>query len=629
MAKTIYFKNCLGAFQGGGCRAAAFVGAYAEAVQRGVTFSSLVGTSAGSIVATLIAAGASRTELEAIIARLDFRQFLRPAASTGSSSGAAWLLSFVTKKAHLIDRLGMHSSEYIEQFMEQELKTLLPNSHSPVQFRDLPRAVAVVATDLRTRKVKVWSSVETPMDEVSFAVRASCTIPLYFQPVQNRYVDGGVLSNLPSFAFVGSQTLSDRVLAFCLQADDPHESPVTSLPTFVKSLADTMIEGAQDLQLQLQKDVHLITINSGTLKATDFELMDDTAIRTLVANGVEATAAFFDEETLRVKANSGHTDICVSYMQSYKTLAQTVGMPIDEVIICETTTDWVYKLFPTVLYWRSRGAFVSVLLKTNTDDKKHGPFRQRLLTALGCDVKQIDDLPFKGFLFNPQQQDTALGVVRTERTKEGKSYDGVVYSGRTDFTILSMLRTSAVVHTTPTCPASPILLETDQDEIRAFLKKRVHQYSHPFVDISFAKVNVADLLTITKFVTGFKYTQVDALFDLYRTGGLPFFTPAKLRYHNGKETIIMPPVIEVHGSKRLVIEGTTRCTYSHRNDLPDLLVCLVNGVRAPLPSSKTFSLDEVVISDEEREGDTRYDGFALEYFRSIEGAVRDPKTTLL
>jgi predicted acylesterase/phospholipase RssA len=629
MAKTIYFKNCLGAFQGGGCRAAAFVGAYAEAVRRGVTFSSVVGTSAGSIVATLIAAGASLTDLETIIARLDFKEFLRPAISTGSGSVSARLLSLVTKKAGLIDRLGMHSSEYIEQFMEAELKKLLPQSHSPVQFRDLPKPVAVVATDLRTRNVKVWSSVGTPEDEVSVAVRASCSIPLFFQPVQNRYVDGGVLSNLPSFVFEGSQLLSDRVLAFCLRSDDGHELPVTSLPTLIKSLADTLIEGAQDLQLRLQKEVHLITIDTGTLKATDFDLMNAGAIKTLVTNGVAATTAFFDEETLRVKSKSGHTDLCATYMQTYKAIAQTVGMPIDEVIVSETTTDWVYKLFPTVLYWRSRGAMVSVLLRTNTDDKKHGPFRQRLLTAMGCDVSQIDDLPFRGFLFNPREEDTALGIVRSERTKEGKSYDGVVYSGRTDFTILSMLRASAEAHIAPLKQSPPALLAGDEDEIRTLLKQRVHQYTHPFVDISFATVKVADLATITKFVTGFKYTQVDELFDLYQTGGLPLFAPAKLRYYTGKETILMPPVVEVHGSKNLVIEGTTRCTYSHRNDVAELFVCLVKGVRAPLPSSKTFSLEEAVISDEAREGDSRYDGFTLEHFRSIERAVRDPETTLL
>ena len=61
MQKTVFFRNCLGVFQGGGCRAAAFAGAYEEAVKRGVSFSEVAGASAGSVIAALIGAGASPT----------------------------------------------------------------------------------------------------------------------------------------------------------------------------------------------------------------------------------------------------------------------------------------------------------------------------------------------------------------------------------------------------------------------------------------------------------------------------------------------------------------------------------------------------------------------------------------
>lgn len=53
-----YFNSCKGVFQGGGCKAIAYIGAYKRAYERGVFFSDLAGTSAGAIIATLIAAGA-------------------------------------------------------------------------------------------------------------------------------------------------------------------------------------------------------------------------------------------------------------------------------------------------------------------------------------------------------------------------------------------------------------------------------------------------------------------------------------------------------------------------------------------------------------------------------------------
>ena len=63
MAYTKYFDNCKAVFQGGGCKAIAYIGAYEEAYARGVFFSELAGTSAGAIIAAFIAAGATPKKL--------------------------------------------------------------------------------------------------------------------------------------------------------------------------------------------------------------------------------------------------------------------------------------------------------------------------------------------------------------------------------------------------------------------------------------------------------------------------------------------------------------------------------------------------------------------------------------
>jgi len=627
---TVYFRNCRAAFQGGGCRAAAFVGAYAESMSRGVSFSSLVGTSAGSIVAALIAAGATPKVLEQIIGRLDFREFLRPPERAGKSSLTGLVLRLFSNKANILDYLGIYSSAYIREFMDDELRRLLPHLRARVQFKDLVKPCAVVAADLSTRAVKIWSSALTPTDEVSTAVRASCSIPLFFQPVAARYVDGGVLSNLPSFVFNSDedQDVDERILAFCLQADDRGEQDVSGLKSFVTALADTLIDGAQDLQLRLQAEVHPITISTGDIKATDFDRIDKKAISTLMESGIRAAASFFDEETLRVRRRARRSDTCRTYMQSYDVIARTVEMPIAEVVVCETTTDWVYKLFPTVMHWRRTGATVTVLLQNNADDPEHGPFRQRLLIALGCEVKVVAEIPYRGFVFNAQR-DTALALVRSQRTKEAKAYDGNVYAERADSPVIAMLRDRAVGSGQPGPHPLPRIEKAEPEDVRILLKRHVAQYAPDSVAIHFKKVAVRDLMTITKYVTGFKYTQVGTLFEAYRASGLRLFEPGRILMGNGKSTLITPPVVEVHGQKQLVIEGTTRITYSHRNGIDELWVFLVEGVSAAMPSSKQFGLDEMLISDLELEGSSRYDGFDRRLFRSIERAVRDPATTLL
>jgi predicted acylesterase/phospholipase RssA len=83
MGTTSFFKSSAGVFQGGGCRAAAFVGAYGEAIRRGVSFVEVAGTSAGSIIAALVGAGANPDDLQSAIAELDFNSFLRTAEPTG------------------------------------------------------------------------------------------------------------------------------------------------------------------------------------------------------------------------------------------------------------------------------------------------------------------------------------------------------------------------------------------------------------------------------------------------------------------------------------------------------------------------------------------------------------------
>lgn len=52
--KNHEFINSKGVFQGGGCKAVAFIGAYEAALENGVCFTEFAGTSAGSILRHLL-----------------------------------------------------------------------------------------------------------------------------------------------------------------------------------------------------------------------------------------------------------------------------------------------------------------------------------------------------------------------------------------------------------------------------------------------------------------------------------------------------------------------------------------------------------------------------------------------
>ncbi|MBO6254127.1 MAG: patatin-like phospholipase family protein, partial [Bacteroidaceae bacterium] len=69
--KVQQFTTCKGVFQGGGCKGFAYVGAYKAAVEAGVVFTEVCGTSAGSIFAAFIAAGATPEQMREIVGRMD------------------------------------------------------------------------------------------------------------------------------------------------------------------------------------------------------------------------------------------------------------------------------------------------------------------------------------------------------------------------------------------------------------------------------------------------------------------------------------------------------------------------------------------------------------------------------
>ena len=176
--------------EGGGVKGLGLVGAALHLMREGYTFARLAGTSAGSIVAAFLAAGATADDLAAIMRRLDYSRVPDRAGIPGVNEGLALLTSS-----------GAHPGDYIHGFVRYELEQLGVRT-----FGDLQRTLVVTATDItRGRLLRLpwdYPSLGLEADEqlVADAVRASISIPLFFEPVTLRdrtLVDGGVLSNFP------------------------------------------------------------------------------------------------------------------------------------------------------------------------------------------------------------------------------------------------------------------------------------------------------------------------------------------------------------------------------------------------------------------------------------------------
>lgn len=161
-----------GVFEGGGVRGIALTGAAAAALDHGYRFDQVVGTSAGAIVSSLIAAGYRPAELRDVVTNVDWPGFLGRRG--------------VGKNLSMIFRLGFHSGARLESVIRRILR-----AKGVRNFADLPNgALKVVATDLvHGRGVILPDDLERLGHDpdqfpVARAVLMSSSVPFVFQPVR-------------------------------------------------------------------------------------------------------------------------------------------------------------------------------------------------------------------------------------------------------------------------------------------------------------------------------------------------------------------------------------------------------------------------------------------------------------
>ena len=163
------------ALSGGGARGLAHLGVLAGLLEKGIQPQVIAGTSAGAVIGALYAAGLHPAEiLEQVIA---------------SGFPRCFRLSF--------NRYGLFRMEEAEEI----LRRLLGGKET---FEGLQRHLSVATTDITHGRVEFFST-----GDLIRPLLASCCIPLLFCPItinDVRYVDGGLLNNLPVEPLLSTDT---------------------------------------------------------------------------------------------------------------------------------------------------------------------------------------------------------------------------------------------------------------------------------------------------------------------------------------------------------------------------------------------------------------------------------------
>lgn len=304
--------DCDLVIQGGGVKGIAFAGALTALENAGYKGLNFAGTSAGSMVAALLAAGYSAEEIKTELEKVDYKK----------SMGETFIDKFGLggKSISLFDTYGIYNNIYLETLLAKllarkgvtvfgDLPAFSPNANQPRRFCNL----CVTTTDLTTGKLLVLPDdlVEFGIDPATFsvakAVQASISFPLFYEPVilkdkngvVHYLVDGGLISAYPMFILDDGQSRLERaVIGLRLQESLPQLNDIKNFVDYVKSMVSTLIDVhdeaySQNARGDYERSIFIPTIlpNGKEVKTMQFDL-SQADVASLYHNGLTAGTEF-------------------------------------------------------------------------------------------------------------------------------------------------------------------------------------------------------------------------------------------------------------------------------------------------------------------------------------------------
>ena len=302
--------------EGGGVKGIGLVGAYTSLTEAGYAFHRIAGTSAGAIVGALIAAEMPPEELKRVMREIDYGRF--------QDKGFVDHLGLVGKGISLLFEKGIYEGRYLREWLDGLLTSLGKRTFADLRIDDpqssLPPEKAyrlvVMASDVTTGELirLPWDypryGLKADDQLVADAVRASMSIPFFYEPVQLKWrgadgkdivsfmVDGGMLSNFPIDVFDRTDGKRPRWPTFGIKLsarpDAARSGKFDIRGTF--GLARAMVGTMTNFHDQMHIDdpsvlARTMFVDTGSVKATDFDL-DEATQEMLFESGRTAATKF-------------------------------------------------------------------------------------------------------------------------------------------------------------------------------------------------------------------------------------------------------------------------------------------------------------------------------------------------
>ena len=307
---------------GGGVKGIGLVGAVVRLMEAGYRPNRIAGTSAGSIVGSIVAAAAKANtvgpqDIRDLVLSLDYGKFCDPGPiERVPLLGPAWAI---------LQGNGVYKGDYVRDFVAGQLRSLGVETFGDLRLddRQVPAErryrLVVTATDVtRGQLVRLpWDyrsvyGLDPDEQSVADAVRASMSIPFLFRParltsaagLESTLLDGGLLSNYPidSLDRLDSKpprwpTLGVTLLPNLPAGNDkvvPGLAPLRLFggPHLLEDVITTVLVGRDQAYLnQPWVSARTIRVDSGDVGVLDFDITNPE-IDALYLKGYDAATKF-------------------------------------------------------------------------------------------------------------------------------------------------------------------------------------------------------------------------------------------------------------------------------------------------------------------------------------------------
>lgn len=295
-------------FEGGGVKGISLAGAVKAAEQAGVVFNRVAGTSSGSIVAALLAAGFSADEMSEIVKTTPFESFLHRAPIFNTK--------VIGPAARLFLKKGLYSGEALEVWIHHILA-----AKGVKTFADIPQGkLMIIASDITNGRILVLPEdlgklgANPSRFAVSKAIRMSTSIPYFFDPVMLRMtgeaargksfvdqfvyiVDGGLLSNFPLWLFddaaEGAGQKPVPTIGFQMVGRTTNKPHLIRGPlSMLQAMFETMLSAHDERYIEQENRFRTIKIPTLGVGTTQFHITPEES-QQLYESGMQAGKKFF------------------------------------------------------------------------------------------------------------------------------------------------------------------------------------------------------------------------------------------------------------------------------------------------------------------------------------------------